>query len=185
MHISYQFYCKYRSACPILNSHLIYLCIFKAQKVAPKLSVIEAAIKNLREVRMDYWPQFRCKAESHLGILNEKLAIQNSSLILPLIREESTFVLSADSCYESQRCLYFGWFQNQRQGEKQSLGIHIQVLAMHFRANLPVSQDIYEKCEHHVWFGCHLLLVKEEIPTPVSHSTISLLFFILKTVNIY
>lgn len=112
MHISYLFYYRYRSECPILNSHLIYLCIFKAQKVAPKLSVIEAAIKNSREVRMDYWPQFRWKAESHLGILTEKLAIQNSSLILPRIREESTFVPSADGCYESPRWLYLGWFQN-------------------------------------------------------------------------
>lgn len=85
MHISYLLCYRYRSACPILNSHIIYLCIFKAQKNCPQtFTVIGAAIKNLREVRMDYWPQFRCKAKSHLGnpdweVSNTKQLINSSS----------------------------------------------------------------------------------------------------------
>lgn len=53
-------------------------------------------------------------------------------------------------------------------------------LVMPFMSNLLLSQDIHEECGHHVWFDCCLLLVKEEMPTDVPHSTISLLFLNLK-----
>lgn len=111
MHISYPLYYKYRSTCKILNSICkAHLCILRL-KSCPQ-TVTEVAMKTLRGVKMDYWQQFRCKAKSHPGILTEKFATQNSSLILPLIRAESTFVPSADGCYKLPRCLYFDWFQN-------------------------------------------------------------------------
>ena len=106
MHISYQLYCKYRLTSPMLNSHLIYLCIFKAQSCPPNShNHFEATFKNLRGVKFNGLNPLKWVIGGHSDsgqaaspdILTVRVAIQNSSLFLPPTRTESTFVPSADT----------------------------------------------------------------------------------------
>ena len=187
MHISYQLYCKYRLTSPMLNSHLIYLCIFKAQSCPPNShNHFEATFKNLRGVKFNGLNPLKWVIGGHSDsgqaaspdILTVRVAIQNSSLFLPPTRTESTFVRSADGCYKSPRCLHFCWLQVREIGWEIIIdGLWTPLSGTPLGSNLTFSQAIFEDYQYNlkVWFHCYLLQWKRKCPTNVPCCTILLL----------
>lgn len=54
---------KHRLMCPVMNRHLIYLCIFKVQKKIDLphqiAGITEAAMRNIKGIKMGYWQSWR------------------------------------------------------------------------------------------------------------------------------
>lgn len=95
-----------------------------------------------------------------------RFAIQNSSLILPPTRAESTFVPYADGCYKSLRYLRFCWLQIRETGCEID---GLQTPKSWFRSRPWGLTSIFSgylrgMSTPEVWFHCYLLLVKEEMP---------------------
>lgn len=107
MHVYYALYNKHRWTCPVMNRHLIYLCIFKVQKkltfptkLPPSLKRLWGILRGLKwvtgsaegsvEARSQSWP-------SNWEPGNPKRHAQS-----PLPRVKTTSVPSAGDCCERQ-----------------------------------------------------------------------------------